>query len=82
MKNPNSQPGDRHSSRFMLRLPEIFRTKLRLLREKTGKPITQLVQAALKLFLKGVGLWKKADERELERQTKAAPGESAPDAIT
>jgi hypothetical protein len=64
----NPQRGDRHSSRFMVRLPEIFRNKLRLLSERSGKPITQLVQAALKTLLRGFGLWHKEDERELERQ--------------
>lgn len=63
-----ANPGDRHVSHFLIRLPEVFRGKLRLLRARTGKPITQLVQSALKLFLKGFGLWRKQDERELQRQ--------------
>lgn len=67
--NEAANPGDRHVSHFLVRLPEVFRGKLRLLRAKTGKPITQLVQSALKLFLKGFGLWSKKDERELQRQT-------------
>jgi hypothetical protein len=67
-KNSKPTSGDRHTSRFMVRLPEIFRSKLRLLHERTGKPITQLIQSALKMFLKRFGFWSQQDERELKRQ--------------
>jgi hypothetical protein len=62
------QSGDRHRSRFMVRVPEIFRTKLQLLREKTGRPMTSLVQWALKMLLRGFGLWTKEDDKELARE--------------
>jgi hypothetical protein len=65
--NPDKS-SDRHRSRFMVRVPEIFRTKLQLLKEKTGKPMTALVQWALKLLLRGFGLWKEEDDKELERE--------------
>lgn len=52
----------------MVRVPEIFRTKLQLLRKTTGKPMTALVQWALKLLLRGFGLWNKEDDKELERE--------------
>jgi hypothetical protein len=63
-RKPDAQGGDRHSSGFMLRLPEIFRTKLRLLKQKTGKPMTELVGAALKLLLRQSRMWQKEDERD------------------
>lgn len=65
-QNPRSH--DRHASGFMIRLPEIFRSKLQVLRRKTKKPMTELVIVALKAFLARFGLWKKADERALERE--------------
>jgi hypothetical protein len=66
--------GDRHRSGFRLRLPEIFRAKLQLLKEKTGKPMTVLVQSALKLLLRSFGLWKKKDEEELQREANPTVG--------
>ena len=55
----------------MVRLPEIFRTKLRVLRDRTKEPMTNLVRAAIKLLLRTHGLWSKKDEQELQRQEKA-----------
>jgi hypothetical protein len=59
----------------MIRVPEVFRDKLQLLRERTGKPMTELVQSALKVLLRRFGLWGKKDERALEREQRAAPGD-------
>lgn len=64
-KHPK-RPGDRHASLFMLRLPEVFREKLRLLRERTGTPMTQLVKAALKRYLALFGLWGPEDDARQE----------------
>jgi hypothetical protein len=58
----NNRAGDRHISPFMLRLPEVFREKLRILRERTGTPMTQLVKAALKRYFALCGLWGKEDD--------------------
>jgi hypothetical protein len=66
----------------MLRIPEIFRSKLRLLKEKTGTPMTKLVQSALKMLLRGFGLWKKEDEKVLESQEKASPGDVGAEGAT
>jgi hypothetical protein len=68
MRKTKLTRGDRHNSHFMVRLPEIFRTKLRLLRDKSGKPITQLIQSALKMFLKRLGFWSQQDELKLRRE--------------
>jgi hypothetical protein len=54
--------GDRHASPFMVRLPEIFRRKLQLLKERTGRPMTWLIIDALKRYLARFGLWSKHDE--------------------
>jgi len=62
------RPGDRHRERFMVRLPEMFRTKLRLLRERTQQPMTALIRTAITLLLRAHGMWSKKDEQELQRQ--------------
>jgi hypothetical protein len=41
-------PQDRDTSGFMIRLSELFRPKLQLLKEKLRQPMTALVQLALK----------------------------------
>lgn len=68
--NPHNdlRQGDRHRSDFRLRLPEIFRSKLQLLRERTGRPMTVLVQSALKLLFRKFGMWTQPDEDALRRQ--------------
>jgi hypothetical protein len=76
MDTNNDRPGDRHRQAFKLRLPEIFRTKLRVLKERTGMPMTKLVQSALITLLRGFGLWTKKDETELERQENISSGEA------
>jgi hypothetical protein len=70
MDTHDDRSGDRHRYAFKLRLPEIFRTKLQALKERTGTPMTKLVQSALKTLLRAFGLWKQQDEKELERQEK------------
>jgi hypothetical protein len=71
MKSSNARrTGDRHLSSFRLRLPVIFQTKLELLKDKTGKPMTELVQSALKFLLRRFGLWRKKDDEQLQRETK------------
>jgi hypothetical protein len=82
MKPNSDATGDRHTSSFMLRLPEIFRTKLLLLKEKTGKPMTALVQWGLKLLLRRFGLWNRQDEKELKRQQRAALADHRADGAT
>lgn len=73
MKDTNPHRSeDRHRFTFMIRLPEIFRSKLVALRERTGKPMTILVQTALKGLLAAAGLWSKQDEKELE-QSQSGP---------
>ena|SRR5579871_1963888 len=74
MSTNNERTGDRHRSRFMVRVPEIFRTKLQLLRERTGKPMSALVQWGLKLILRRFGLWNKSDDVELDRQQETTGG--------
>jgi len=59
---------DRHRNTFMVRLPEIFRTKLRALASKTGRPMTSFIKTALKTFLTAVGMWHRQDDAELARQ--------------
>jgi hypothetical protein len=66
-QKPNN--GDRHASTFMLRLPEVFRHKLQLLRQRTGRPMTALVCEALKRYLARFGLWSKRDEADGEAVT-------------
>lgn len=61
----------------MVRLPEIFRTKLRILRDRTKEPMTGLVRTAIKLLLRAHGLWSKKDEQELKRQDEAARRDEA-----
>ena len=70
----DERAADRHRSGFRLRLPEIFRAKLQLLKKKTRKPMTVLVQSALKLLLRSFGLWKKKDEEELQREASPTVG--------
>jgi hypothetical protein len=74
--NTNQRSGDRHRHTFMLRLPEIFRTKLRWLADKTGKPMTGLVKAALTSFFTRLGVWGKEDDRILAEQEGAIAGET------
>jgi hypothetical protein len=62
------RPGDRHRERFLVRLPEIFRSKLRILRDRTQQPMTALIRMAVKLLLRAHGLWSKKDDQELRRQ--------------
>lgn len=71
---PPEEPGDRsdrHASGFMVRLPEVFRTQLNLLRDRHyaehryRPPLTTLVRQALEDFLRTQGLWPPpADETE------------------
>jgi hypothetical protein len=82
METNDKRPGDRHRHTFKLRLPEIFRTKLQVAKEKTGTPMTKLVQSALKWLLRGLGLWNKKDEKELERQEKSLPRDVGPEGAT
>lgn len=70
MKNPLHP--DRHRHTFMVRLPEIFRSKLRFLAEKTGKPMTSFIKTALKSFLTLAGLWHRQDDVELALQERLA----------
>lgn len=70
----NNGRSDRHRSGFRLRLPEIFRTKLRLLGRRTGEPMTLLVQAALRGFLQRAGLWTRKDDEQLRREAQPALG--------
>jgi predicted transcriptional regulator len=69
--NNKGRSGDRHRHTFMVRLPEIFRTKLRWLAEKTGKPMTALIKAALTSFFTRLGAWNREDAQELAREEKA-----------
>lgn len=59
----------------MVRLPEIFRTKLRGLADKTGKPMTSFIKTALKTFLTAVGRWSAEDDKILAQQERAALNE-------
>jgi predicted DNA-binding protein len=68
MLNHNHKRRDRHRETFMVRLPEIFRTKLNALAQKTGRPMTSFIKAALKSFLSLMGLWHRQDDLELARQ--------------
>ncbi|MBY0527626.1 MAG: hypothetical protein K2R98_29785 [Gemmataceae bacterium] len=71
MGMPSSdRPGDRHKHRFLVRLPEIFRDKLRQLRDRTGRPMTQIIWSALRAYLKRFGLWNSHDDKVLEAQTQ------------
>ncbi len=53
----NTPIPDQHASGFLIRLPEIYRTQLRLLREKERRPFTEEVQIALEEHLAKKGLW-------------------------
>lgn len=46
-----------HLSRFMVRLPEIYRKQLRKLQEKTRRRITEDVKIGLEEYLTKKGLW-------------------------
>lgn len=48
---------DRHTSGFMLRLPETYRTQVNLLRLRTSRSITEEVRTALEAHLASHGLW-------------------------
>jgi predicted DNA-binding protein len=48
---------DRHTSRFMVRLPEIYRVQLNKLRRRTGLTIVMEVRTALEEYLDKHGLW-------------------------
>lgn len=67
-KLTNHRSEDRHRSRFMFRLPEIFREKLQALKARTGKPMTRLLIEALTSFLKKFGMWSRRDEQRLEAE--------------
>jgi predicted transcriptional regulator len=77
MRNMNHRCDDRHRQTFMIRLPEIFRTKLRWLAEKTGKPMTALIKAALISFFAKLRLWRKEDERQLAKEEEGTPPKEA-----
>ena len=49
-------PKDQHKSGFMLRLPEVYREKLKELKRKTGRPFTVDAQWALNAYLKANGV--------------------------
>jgi hypothetical protein len=51
----------------MVRLPELFRNKLRLLKRRFGILMTEAVQVALKEYLAKFGLWSKQDEQALKQ---------------
>jgi predicted DNA-binding protein len=55
---------DRHRSRFMVRLPEIYRIQLNKLRRRTGLTIVEVVRAALEDHLDKHGLWPPKGEGE------------------
>jgi hypothetical protein len=57
MKKKEQPQEDRHRSGFMLRLPEIYRTQLKKLREKTRRPMTTDIQIALEKYLADNDLW-------------------------
>jgi hypothetical protein len=59
---------DRHRSPFMIRLPEVFRTKLAQYADRSGQTMTALVKLALKQFLARAGLWSKQDDARLAAQ--------------
>jgi predicted transcriptional regulator len=67
---------DRHRHTFMVRLPEIFRTKLRALASKTGRPMTSFIKAALKTFFTAAGMWDRKDDAELARQESTIPDQA------
>jgi hypothetical protein len=65
-KKKQDQDKDRHGSGFMIRLPEIYRTQLRKLREQMRRPMTSEIQIALEEHLAKFNLWppsEKADEQ-------------------
>lgn len=70
---PDNRRKDRHRSLFMIRLPEIFRTKLAQLAARSGQSMTALVQTALKRFLARAGMWSKQDEAALEHPNGRQP---------
>jgi len=65
---PEHRRKDRHRSPFMIRLPELFRTKLIQCATRSGQTITALVKLALKQFLARAGLWTKQDDIRLAEQ--------------
>lgn len=65
--NFNEHSGDRHRSTFMVRLPEVFREKLRILKNRFGILMTEAIQVALKDYLAKFGLWKKKDDQRLAK---------------
>jgi hypothetical protein len=60
-KKKDSQ--DRHGSGFMIRLPEVYRSQLRILRPKTRRPMTTEIQIALEEYLAKFDLWPPADHK-------------------
>jgi predicted DNA-binding protein len=48
---------DRHSSHFLVRLPEVYRTQLMKLKKRTGKTLAAAVRDALEAYLAEHGLW-------------------------
>jgi hypothetical protein len=63
---PDEDPGrteDRHSARFMTRLPDVYRRQLRKLQDlyqekhRFRPDMTELIQKAIEDLLAGFGLW-------------------------
>jgi hypothetical protein len=56
-KNKKQNGGDRHTSGFMVRLPEAFRTQLQQMCAQTRRTMTVEIQIALEEYLAKSGLW-------------------------
>jgi hypothetical protein len=56
-KKTKSEAADRHASGFMVRLPEVYREQLRLLRPKTRRTMTEEIKMAIEKHLEAEGLW-------------------------
>lgn len=48
--------GDKHTSNYMVRLPEPYRATLKALKAKTGQPYTEAVRRAVDAYLTSHGI--------------------------
>jgi hypothetical protein len=57
MAKKKKKQEDRHASSFLIRLPEVYRDQLRLLRQQTRRAMTEEAKIALESHLASHDLW-------------------------
>ncbi|WP_232056391.1 hypothetical protein [Tuwongella immobilis] len=69
---------DRHLSSFMVRLPEIYRTQLRILATRHQKSMTEEVRLAVEAHLAREQLWPPPKRSSGESSPDESSGEESP----